>query len=239
MTILEALKKHQEAKEAIAISVAPLPLVTDVQTVLKKLDLYKGAIDGIAGGRTLAAFIEFKRLSHLEYPEMLGASTAGELLDAYGEPHPTPQQDQIDADPTAIQIVLPSGLRTHTAAPIISGGHFSWGELTKNGSRIPVDRQVEGNIVRLATYMEKVRAKLDNRAISINSGYRPPKINRQVGGASASRHLTGEAVDFVVEGIAPLKVYAILDSWHQGGLGKSSIFTHLDVRKGYSPRWVY
>lgn len=232
MTILEALKKHQEAKEAIAISVAPLPLVTDVQTVLHKIGLYKGAVDGIAGGRTLAAFIEFKRLSHLEYPEMLGASTAGELLDAYGEPHPTPEQDHIDADPTAIQIVLPSGLRTHTAAPIISGGHFSWGEMTKNGSRIPVDRAVEGNIVRLAHKLEDVREWLGGGRITITSGYRPPKVNRAVNGARFSKHVTGEAADIIpICGLQ--KAYDILNQKWEHGLGDGRVrggFLHLDIR---------
>jgi len=44
--------------------------------------------------------------------------------------------------------------------------------------------------------MEEVRRLLGERVISISSGYRSPELNRAVGGARTSAHLTGHAVDF-------------------------------------------
>lgn len=63
---------------------------------------------------------------------------------------------------------------------------------------------------------------------------------KAVGGASQSRHLVGDAVDFVVVGLHPSEVYSRLDLWwgNRGGLASSSVFTHLDVR-GYEARWSY
>jgi zinc D-Ala-D-Ala carboxypeptidase len=47
-----------------------------------------------------------------------------------------------------------------------------------------------------ARRMEEVRSLLGDRVISISSGYRSPKLNRAVGGAKGSAHLSGHAVDF-------------------------------------------
>jgi hypothetical protein len=48
--------------------------------------------------------------------------------------------------------------------------------------------------------MERVRAEFGN-PIKINSGYRSPKVNKGIGGAATSQHLTGEAADFEVIGV--------------------------------------
>ncbi|NEO91602.1 MAG: hypothetical protein F6K56_15710 [Moorea sp. SIO3G5] len=52
-----------------------------------------------------------------------------------------------------------------------------------------------------------------------------------------SGHLSGDAVDFVVEGISPMSVNRPLDSWwgFRGGLGSASSFTHIYAR-GYRAR---
>ncbi|MEM9770226.1 MAG: D-Ala-D-Ala carboxypeptidase family metallohydrolase [Cyanobacteria bacterium P01_D01_bin.73] len=121
---------------------------------------------------------------------------------------------------------------------IIPGGHFTWGEATKGGSRIPVDTSISRNIVKMAKRMEEVRAKVGNRSISVTSWYRPPAVNRAVGGASRSTHLSGHGVDFNVSGLSPRSVQRILDPWWSGGLGYGRTFTHLDNR-GYRARWNY
>ena len=121
---------------------------------------------------------------------------------------------------------------------IIPGGHFTWGEATKGGSRIPVNSSISRNIVKMAKRMEEVRAKVGNRSISVTSWYRPPAVNRAVGGASRSTHLSGHGVDFNVSGLSPRSVQRILDPWWSGGLGYGRTFTHLDNR-GYRARWNY
>ncbi|MEL7494177.1 MAG: D-Ala-D-Ala carboxypeptidase family metallohydrolase [Cyanobacteria bacterium J06554_11] len=124
--------------------------------------------------------------------------------------------------------------------PVLAGGNFSWAEVTKNGQRIPTDAKVIGNAIRIAKAMEEVRKRLGSRTVTVTSWYRDPATNRRVGGASRSRHLVGDAVDFVVAGIAPKRVNTLLDGWwgSRGGLASASSFTHIDAR-GHRARWSY
>lgn len=227
MKNLEAFSRSESVTD---IRTAPSSVIAEVQTVLKGQGLYNREIDGIAGQETVFAFAAFKQRAHLAQPTMLGASTAAELLDAAGEPHPVPTQDEIDDDPTGIEFRLPSGTKTWTGAAIVKGGHFTWGEMTKNGSRIPADREIEGNIIRLAAKLEDVRDWLGCK-ITITSGYRPPKVNASVGGARWSKHLTGEAADIIPD-CGLQKAYQILDAKWQHGLGNGVHrgFVHLDSR---------
>jgi Peptidase M15 len=124
--------------------------------------------------------------------------------------------------------------------PVIPGGNFNWAEVTKGGKRIPVNADVVNGAIRVAKAMEEVRDRLGGRPITINSWYRDPNTNKRVGGASRSRHLVGDAVDFVVDGIHPYDVYERLNKWwgSRGGLASATVFTHIDTR-GYYARWSY
>ncbi len=119
-------------------------------------------------------------------------------------------------------------------------GHFTWGEATHDGTRIPENQTIVYGIVRVAKALEDIRHLYGERSLSINSWYRPPGINRAVGGARYSRHLQGDAVDFNVAGVHPYDVYKRMDNWwgNRGGLASSSGFTHIDTR-GYRARWSY
>lgn len=85
--------------------------------------------------------------------------------------------------------------------------HFSMRELTysqtaiKNGiPNIPKDPQVAEN---LKTLCEKVLEPLREGmkcAIKISSGYRSPELNKLIGGAKASQHNIGQAVDIDLDG---------------------------------------
>ncbi len=88
--------------------------------------------------------------------------------------------------------------------------------------------------------MLSFRAYFGGKPIQINSWYRDPVSNRRAGGASRSRHLVGDAVDFVVTGIHPQEVNKRLESWwgSKGGLASASCFTHIDTR-GCRARWTY
>lgn len=77
--------------------------------------------------------------------------------------------------------------------------HFSLEELTvtqQRGYDNTPDSAVRASLKRTAEQMEKVREILGNRVVSVNSGYRSPSVNRAVGGARNSAHLSGLAVDF-------------------------------------------
>lgn len=86
--------------------------------------------------------------------------------------------------------------------------HFSLAELTVTNQKI--DNTPSKEIVEVlrttAFYMEKVREILGNVAITINSGYRSPDVNRAVGGTSNSSHTYGYAVDFTAYGHTPLTI---------------------------------
>lgn len=125
-------------------------------------------------------------------------------------------------------------------SPIIANGNFSWSEATKGGTRVPEDQVTVGRIIRIATALEEVRKFLGGHPMKVHSWYRPPSVNRAVGGAADSRHLYGDAVDFSLTSIAPFTVYEKLDGWWggRGGLGKGRSFTHIDLR-GYKSRWNY
>jgi hypothetical protein len=124
-------------------------------------------------------------------------------------------------------------------------GNFTWGEALHADPatglyRRPAEPAVVYGILRIAKVMEDIQRRYGKRTIQINSWYRDPVTNAAVGGASQSRHLVGDAVDFVVPGIHPYDVYADLDPWwgSRGGLASSTVFTHIDMR-GYRARWDY
>lgn len=86
-----------------------------------------------------------------------------------------------------------------------------------------------------AKMMEAIRSYLGDRAITVNSWYRTPEYNRQVGGAKNSYHVKGMAVDFTVAGLTPAqvqrKLIAARDSGKLaiGGIGRYKTFTHCDI----------
>ena len=217
---------------------APPEIIKAVQIQLVRINLLDGAVDGIAGKQTLGAFARFKQLEYLEYPDLLGRSTAQALIEAtYTRAAPKDSDTPLAAVHKAF---LPKVGWVTSSDRIHLGGHFSWGEFTKELSRVPQNTKVVDNIYRLADYLEDVRKLFGNPSILINSGYRPPVVNAAVGGASNSQHVYGAAADIVISGYRPHEVYKRLNQWHgsKGGLGNSSSFTHIDLR-GYQARWNY
>lgn len=223
----------------VHITQAAPDLVREVQTALSLSGLYQGGVDGIVGKGTLDALAKFKRQEYLQHPQMLGATTAKVLLEAVKN-HPVPS-DTTAPKKTRLSLKIP-GISTPVYAdqPIYNGSRFTWGEATKGLSRIPASEAVVFGIIRTARHLDDIRGFLGDCPITINSWYRPPAVNRAVGGVSNSRHLVGDAVDFVASGIHPYAVYDRITQMHGklGGLGKSSAFTHLDMR-GYAARFRY
>lgn len=77
--------------------------------------------------------------------------------------------------------------------------------------------------------------------ITITSAYRCPAYNKLCGGSTASWHMRGYAIDFVIGGVSPSRVRALLLQWrregvYKGGLGRYSNFTHVDTR-GHNATW--
>lgn len=84
--------------------------------------------------------------------------------------------------------------------------------------------------------------------VIINSGYRCPEHNAKIGGAKASRHVVGDAVDIVVDGVKTIDVYNYLIEKYDDkpyGIAKKISqnpyggFVHLDCRNTKRARWNY
>ena len=101
--------------------------------------------------------------------------------------------------------------------------HFTLRELCKTRTgmeNVPSEAQVE-NLKRLCRWLERLRRRWNERyadignggmeePLIINSGYRSPAVNKAVGGAPTSNHLTGCAVDIRVAGLEQLLRYAVI-----------------------------
>lgn len=236
MNAIDTLKK---IKDSVKLVDASPDIIKAVQQQLKTIDLYDYRVDGIAGPATVNAFVKFKRLEYLGHPELLGQTTAIALLEATEE-HAVPTDDYeiLPGEKTAR---LPVVGQVSSKMPVYPGSHFLWLEVTKNLSRLPTTVLEVQNIIKTARHLDDARKFLGDRAFTVTSWLRPKKINAEVKGASNSRHIYGDGVDFIVEGIHPLKVYDRLNEWHgkHGGLGKSSQFCHMDCRGNCRPRWLY
>ena len=118
--------------------------------------------------------------------------------------------------------------------------NFSFSEFNKRNYNVPTD--VLRNLIELAKNLQVLRDEV-KKPIKITSGYRPAELNAKVGGATKSRHITGEAADFKIEGYTPKQVAAIIEKliaegkMKQGGLGTYSTWVHYDHRN-VKARWA-
>ena len=98
--------------------------------------------------------------------------------------------------------------------------HFTLGELCKTSAKtqdgnIPSHVHIE-NLKRLCGWLEELRRRWNNLygegndPIIINSGFRSPEVNKAVGGAAGSNHLTGCAADIRVAGMEQALRYAVI-----------------------------
>ena len=122
--------------------------------------------------------------------------------------------------------------------------NFTWAEaLHFNGNdfRNPASPSVVLNIIKISKVLQQIRNRY-NKPVKVTSWYRDPVTNRRVGGASQSRHMVGDAVDFYIPGIPLNQLYKELDTWwgSKGGLAVSykANFIHIDGRN-YKARWRY
>lgn len=86
----------------------------------------------------------------------------------------------------------------------------------------------------LVKYVQKIRDHF-GKPITVTSGYRCPTHNKNIGGATGSRHSKGQAADIVVSGVAPAEVAKYAESIGIKGIGlyetnKDGHFTHVDTR---------
>ena len=100
--------------------------------------------------------------------------------------------------------------------------HFTLGEMTRSNSHPEIynipSHEAIANLTNLCKWLEVLReraaspgpSKRRGAPIIINSGYRSPQLNRKIGGAPNSNHLTGCAADIRVENMEQLIRYAAI-----------------------------
>lgn len=86
----------------------------------------------------------------------------------------------------------------------------------------------------LVNLLQKIRDMVKVSVI-INSGYRCPVHNTNVGGAKSSYHMNGKAADICASGMEPSKLAEVAERCCALGIGLYDTFVHVDVR----PRKYY
>jgi len=113
--------------------------------------------------------------------------------------------------------------------------HFSLSEFTSGDGEL-VPEEYWKNIQRLMNNLEILRASLGGSPVIINSGYRSPQHNMNVGGSPNSQHLKGKAADIIIRNFTPEEVYdeinALMDlgMMDLGGVGIYDWGIHYDIR---------
>lgn len=124
--------------------------------------------------------------------------------------------------------------------PHIRLGEFA---LDQKARRFDHQHQVD-TAAKLAAFLERARREFGGKPVIITSGYRPPAINRSVGGASQSEHLYDApgvgAVDWLISGV---DIYTLQDwcikNWpYSTGKGAPKGFIHTGIRQG-QPKVVW
>ncbi|MGH1339351.1 MAG: peptidoglycan-binding protein [Aureispira sp.] len=129
--------------------------------------------------------------------------------------------------------------------PLVSGSkpsssNFKYGEFISPRDPVrEVPSQYWNNLQKLMNNLEVIRGAL-GVSMNINSGYRSPGYNSQIGGASASKHMLAQAAD-ISSSLPPSQVHATITRLIQegkitpGGVGRYNNFTHYDIRGSFTP----
>jgi hypothetical protein len=228
LPVMQNLEKFISTNStAIHISELPVELVKEIQSLLKI------TVDGIVGNNTKQAFIDFKSDKNLEYPLFLGVTTAKELLELQDKEECSANEtDKVDSQPS---MMLPGGKTVYANTLIVDNVPLTWGEATKDCTRVPMSSEHVANAIRLARTWGEVRDKFGS-PIRITSGYRPPAVNKSIGGVRNSQHIYFKALDMQPVNGDFRRLWQVLLSSNFTGLGdavfmgRNKGFFHADIR---------
>lgn len=190
----------------------------EVQTLLKQLGYYRDIVDGVFGKNTAHAFAEWKADNYLSDTDLIGAASYGLLKEQAGQGK---TEDKISWSNFDSKV----------------SKYFTVGEVALNQKdRIPVNPEHRRNIVRLAKLLDQVREWWGS-PIRVTSWYRPPHVERRVGG-SFHTHPFGLAADIApANGRIAEFQNRFEKEWYQtgkwkGGFGRGAKkgFVHLDTK---------
>ncbi len=100
----------------------------------------------------------------------------------------------------------------------------------------------EGTVTHKLVWALQQLRDMAGAPITVLSGYRCPKHNKEVGGSENSQHLLGKAADIMIQGLSVPEMAALAEqvqAFGDGGIGTypDQGFIHVDVREGKA-RWV-
>lgn len=103
-------------------------------------------------------------------------------------------------------------------------------------NKIP-DGEHRENLIRLThEILDPIREKL-GKAITVNSGYRYPELNKAVNGSQTSQHCNGEAADIRCNG-SKAELFRLIESMiHSGEITVGQLIWEYDTRQ--EPRWIH
>ncbi len=105
---------------------------------------------------------------------------------------------------------------------------------------VPPPTEFYKNLFRLAKNLQIIRNLVG--PLTVNSGYRTPEWNKEVGGVPNSYHLTAQAADIKSNKYTGPELASIIEKLiadgkiQNGGLGTYDNFVHYDVRP-FRARW--
>jgi hypothetical protein len=88
---------------------------------------------------------------------------------------------------------------------------------------------------KLVTYLQQIREHF-GKPVNISSGYRCATHNKNIGGATKSRHSKGQAADIYINGVTPAEIAKYAESIGILGIGlyetnSDGFFVHVDTRE--------
>jgi hypothetical protein len=98
-------------------------------------------------------------------------------------------------------------------------------------------RSLWPSLLAVTRVADEARHRL-GKPLKINSAYRSPAYNRAIGGASASIHVRGGALDLSGSPVTLRRILREMrdEGLFKGGIGRYPTFTHVDVR-GRNTDW--
>lgn len=116
------------------------------------------------------------------------------------------------------------------------GEFFTWAELSRTSTGLANDPDAAARInltILVQVILDPLRAHL-GRPVRITSGYRSAAVNARIGGSKTSAHMSGEAADIKVDGLADGAhgIVAALRAIHPPG-GWDQVIAYAPSRGGH------
>ena len=114
---------------------------------------------------------------------------------------------------------------------VVLSSNFNSNEFDCHGSGCCSQTLIDEQLVK---YLQKIRDHF-GKSVNVSSGYRCATHNKNVGGATASRHTKGQAADIYISGVAPAEIAKYAESIGILGIGlyetnADGHFVHIDTR---------